>query len=131
MNTLTIEQFQQATGESGALQVNYPGSTATAATVRYMACLCAAYCAHNEVDFETDISGLLSGIGIEYHMLGQAFAACTDRNLGNKYASVIISKTLQSFSGESVSQEIGELLQLLEQFLIASGDVRKSEEGDT
>lgn len=69
----------------------------------------------------------------QYTQIGLAFAACNDRNMGNKYAAGGISGVLNAFSGEEVSEPVGHMLSLLEQFLLASGDaeIEKAEGGDT
>lgn len=136
MNVLTLEQFTQASGQAGFPGINYPGSTATVATLRYMAALCAMYCSHNEVDFEEDVSSLLMGGSnddADYQKLASAFSACVDRNMGNRYASSIINGVLKDFAGRTIPAEMGQLLELLEQFLLATGDaeVVKAEAGDT
>lgn len=136
MNFLTLEQFAKASGQAGSPYAPYPGSTTTAATVRYMAALCAMYCCHNEEEFEMGVRSSLLGDTADnesFLRLGSAFCACNDRNMGNKYASPTIEGVLKYFSGKRISKEMGELLSILEQFLIASGDaeVVKAKAGDT
>ena len=133
---MSKEAFTKAMDQGSYLGSNYPGSTGTIAKVRYMACLAAAFCAPNEDEFEDDISSLLLGGSTDnehFVRVGAAFAACADRTTGNMYASAMVNETLKFFSGKKVDEKFGELLGLLERFLIASGDavVEKAEEGDT
>lgn len=134
---MDLEQFKQATSGASWLSTGNPGCTATLGTVRYLALCCLYYCEghRDEVNLVGDSMTILDGQSEDsverYVRMGRAFAAVADRNMGNKYATLIIAEMLQWFSEKAVTTEQAELLKLLEEFMIASGDARKSEEGDT
>lgn len=130
---MDLAKFKQTTSQAGWLATGNPGCTATQGTVRYLALCCMHYCMLNLGEWGEDSDALLEGGESDdvYLQMGRAFAATTDRNMGNKYATLIIVDVLKWFSGKVVTEPQGELLKLLEDFMIASGDVRKSEEGDS
>jgi hypothetical protein len=104
-----------------------PGDIPTVGMERAFAMAIANHLEYAEDSKKLLLEGLDEGSAAT--RIGRGFASSVMVNTGNKYGVIGLLSCLRSFEGEEVSEEVGELLGVLEKHLRAGGGTITSQEG--